>query len=122
MSRIYGVVIALVTDVNDPDGQGKVRVNYPWLGESDGYWARVATLMAGRNRGSWYMPEVDDEVLVAFEHGDVAHPYIVGFLWNGRDKPPSSDPHLRLIRTVNGHEIAIYDPPVQSGDQGYIQI
>lgn len=123
MSRIYGVVVAQVVSVDDPQGEGRVKVRYPWLsGNNQGYWAPVATLMAGSDRGTWFMPEDDDEVLVAFDQGDVEHPYIVGFLWNGADRPPSNDRHLRLIRTVNGHEIAIYDPAISGGDAGYIRI
>jgi uncharacterized protein involved in type VI secretion and phage assembly len=68
------------------------------------------------------MPEKEDEVLVAFEHGDTRFPYIVGFLWNGQDKPPRSDPQKRLIRSVNGHEIEIYDPDIKGGDLGYIRL
>jgi uncharacterized protein involved in type VI secretion and phage assembly len=112
MSKVYGVVSGKVTDVKDPDGMGRVRVRYPWLGgESDGYWAPVATLMAGGNRGSWFMPEVDDDVLVAFDQGDVTHPYIVGFMWNGKDKPPSSDidTQVRRLKTVSGHTLDFDD-------------
>jgi len=112
MSKMYGVVSGKVTDVQDPDGQGRVRVQYPWLGgESDGYWAPVATLMAGANRGSWFMPEIDDDVLVAFDQGDVTHPYIVGFLWNGQDTPPSSDidAKVRRLKTVSGHTLDFDD-------------
>jgi len=68
------------------------------------------------------MPEVGDEVLVSFNQEDVSHPYIIGFLWNGQDTPPTSDTHLRTIRSVNGHEIQLYDPPVTGGDEGYIRM
>ncbi|HLJ46308.1 MAG TPA: phage baseplate assembly protein V [Bryobacteraceae bacterium] len=124
MSQICGVVPAIVMDVHDPDGIGRVLINYAWVGEgqTQGYWAPVATLMSGGGRGSWVMPEVGDEVLVAFEHGDVNHPYIIGFIWNGKDKPPATDPQRRLIHSVNGHEIELYDPGVQDGDKGYIRI
>jgi uncharacterized protein involved in type VI secretion and phage assembly len=106
-----------------PDHLGRIEVFFPWLSDGNkSAWARVATLMAGSNRGSWFMPELEDEVLVAFEHGDVNHPYIVGFLWNGQDKPPKTDPKVRLIRSVNGHEIEIYDPGVTGGDKGHIRI
>jgi len=112
MSRIYGVVSGKVTDVEDPDGRGRVRVRYPWLGsESDGFWAPVATLMAGADRGSWFMPELDDDVLVAFDQGDVTHPYIVGFMWNGADKPPTGgiDAKVRRLKTVSGHTLDFDD-------------
>lgn len=123
MSNICGVVVGIVIDVNDPQGEGRVKVRFPWLpGNNEGYWAPVATTMAGGGRGTWFRPEIDDEVLVAFGHGNVQHPYILGSLWNGEDSPPSDDHHLRLIRTVNGHEIAIHDPEVAAGDTGYISI
>jgi uncharacterized protein involved in type VI secretion and phage assembly len=86
--RWYGVVTALVKDIRDPMGLGRVKVSLPWLGENEyEAWARVATLMAGKNRGSWFIPDVDDEVLIAFEHGDPRRPYVLGALWNGSDTP-----------------------------------
>jgi uncharacterized protein involved in type VI secretion and phage assembly len=122
MSRLYGVVTGRVIDVKDPQGEGRVRLQFPWLpGQSEGYWAPVATLMSGKERGSWFMPEIEDEVLVAFEQGDVNHPYVIGFLWNGKDQPPSTDTQSRLLRSVNGHEIELYDPDVKQGDKGFIR-
>jgi uncharacterized protein involved in type VI secretion and phage assembly len=123
MSLINGVVIGLVTNVNDPDKNGRIKVRFPWLDDShETDWIRIATMMGGSGRGSFFMPEVNDEVLVAFDHGDVRFPYVVGFMWNGRDQPPSTDIQLRIIRSVNGHEIGLYDPPVSQGDRGYLQI
>ena len=123
MDRHPGVVTGIVKDLNDPEGQGRIQLQFPWLSESQrSYWAPVAVPMAGKKRGMYYMPELDDEVLVAFEHGDFDHPYIVGFLWNGEQTPPTNDTHRRLIHSVNGHEIEIYDPLVSGGDQGYIRI
>ncbi len=90
----YGVYAAVVTDLADPDGQGRVRVRLPWSPDAGGSgyeaWARLATLMAGADRGSWFIPDVDDEVLVAFEAGDPRRPYVVGALWNGSDSPPET--------------------------------
>src|SRR5512139_2485392 len=92
--RWYGVFPALVTDIRDPDGQGRVKITLPWSPDSDGgryeAWARVATLMGGSRRGSWFIPDVNDEVLAAFEAGDPRRPYVVGGLWNGQDNPPES--------------------------------
>ena len=123
MNKINGVVIGTVKSLDDPQQLGRIEVYFPWLSDTNkSHWARVATLMAGSGRGSWFMPEKDDEVLVAFEQGDTRFPYIVGFLWNGQDKPPRTDPHKRLIRSVNGHEIEIYDPNISSGDRGYIRL
>jgi phage protein D len=88
-SKILGAAVGIVTDNNDPDKLGRVKVKYPWLTEDHtSHWARLAAPMAGNNRGFLYVPEVDDEVLVAFEHGDVSRPYVLGALWNGKDRPP----------------------------------
>ena len=123
MSQINGVVIGLVTNVQDPNKNGRVKVHFPWLDDQhETDWIRIATMMGGNGRGSFFMPEVNDEVLVAFDHGDARFPYVVGFMWNGKDQTPSTDIKLRIIRSVNGHEIGLYDPPISQGDQGYIQI
>ena len=110
MGKIQGVVTGKVVSVKDPDQQGRVQVSFPFLGgENDSTWAPVATLMSGGGRGSWFMPEVGDEVLVTFNQEDVAHPFIVGFLWNGQDKPPDSDPKNRVIVTPGGHTLRFED-------------
>jgi uncharacterized protein involved in type VI secretion and phage assembly len=91
--RLYGLYPAEVTDNKDPDNQGRVRIKLPWSPDSDkGYeaWARLATFMAGPSRGSWFIPDPADEVLVGFEGGDPRRPYVVGALWNGTDSPPES--------------------------------
>lgn len=92
--RFFGVYPAQVVDNADPNQQGRVKVRHTWMqaDEEQTYeaWARLATLMAGDNRGSWFIPDVDDEVLVAFEGGDPRLPYVVGALWNGQDTPPDS--------------------------------
>ena len=114
----YGVCPALVTDIKDPDSQGRVKVKLPWSpdGGSDAYeaWARLATLMGGNNRGSWFVPDVNDEVLVAFEQGDVNRPYVVGGLWNGSDSPPQSmdgsgNNYIKQIRSRNGVKVTLDD-------------
>ncbi len=91
--RLYGVYPAVVKSITDPDNQGRVRVSLPWSPDSSGLgyeaWARLATLMAGSNRGTWFIPEVNDEVLVAFQGGDPRHPIVIGALWNGQDSPPT---------------------------------
>ncbi|MFQ5812408.1 MAG: phage baseplate assembly protein V [Anaerolineae bacterium] len=110
MSRIEGVVVGVVRSLDDPQNEGRIQVDFPWLpGKNRSFWAPVATLMAGGNRGAWFMPEPQDEVLVAFDHGDVNHPYIIGFLWNGQDKPPETDPNIRMLKTKKGHTIILDD-------------
>jgi len=114
----YGVYPALVTDVVDPDNQGRVRIRLPWAPDPDGAryetWARIATLMAGNNRGTWFIPDVDDEVLVAFEAGNPRRPYVVGALWNGSDAPPeqmdgAGDNNLKTILSRQGVRITFDD-------------
>jgi uncharacterized protein involved in type VI secretion and phage assembly len=114
----HGVYPALVDDVKDPDNQGRVRITLPWAPDAGGApyqaWARLATLMGGPNRGSWFIPDVDDEVLVAFEAGDPARPYVLGGLWNGRDAPPqtmdgSGHNHLKTLRSRNGVTLTLDD-------------
>lgn len=110
-----GVVIGVVTNIQDPDSLARVRVKFPWLSEEDeSGWARVATLMAGKERGTVFLPEVDDEVLVAFEHGDMRRPVVIGALWNGVDVPPpefASDGknNVRLIKSRSGHVVKLDD-------------
>src|SRR5207247_3624274 len=71
-SKIYGVVVGIVTNNQDPDGLGRVRVKFPWLSSADEvWWARVAAPSAAKENGVYFLPNVDDEVLLAFEHGDV---------------------------------------------------
>jgi uncharacterized protein involved in type VI secretion and phage assembly len=103
-----------VTNNKDPEGAGRVKVNYPWLSEADeGYWARVAAPMAGAGRGVYFLPEVGDEVLVAFEQGDLRFPYVVGALWNGKDAPPEKNDDgkndVRVIRSRSGHVLRLTD-------------
>ncbi len=114
LQRMYGVMIGLVTNNQDSAGLGRVKVKFPWLSdqeESD--WARIALPMAGGDRGFYFLPEIGDEVLVAFEHGNPSYPYIVGALWNGQDKPPTNNDDgkndLRLIKSRSGHQIQLND-------------
>lgn len=87
---ITGVVIGVVTSVDDPDKLGRVKVKYPWLGDdAESHWARVARPSAGADYGFLWFPDSHEEVLVAFEHGDLAFPIVIGSLWSGKNKPPS---------------------------------
>lgn len=109
-SQIQGVVIGLITDVDDPEGLGRVRVSFPWLPDDPlSNWARVAAPLASAERGLFFQPEIGDEALVAFELGDVRRPYILGYLWNGSNVPPESDAKKRTIHTIAGHRLVFDD-------------
>ena len=116
--RWYGVAPALVIDIKDPDNQGRVKVTLPWSIDAKGAryegWARLATALAGNNRGTWLIPDVDDEVLVAFEQGDPRRPYVLGGLWNGRDAAPESMDgsgrnFKKVLRSRNGVKVTLDD-------------
>lgn len=114
-TRFFGVMIGVVTNNKDPDKLGRVKVKFPWLSDQDeSNWARVALPMGGPERGFYFIPEVDDEVLVAFEHGRIEYPYVLGALWNGKDKPPESKggdnpADVRTIKSRSGHIIRLDD-------------
>ena len=116
-----GVMTAVVTDIVDPDGQGRVKIKLPeragpphGAGASLELWARLATLMAGNNRGTWFVPDVGDGVLVAFSQGDPSHPFVLGGLWNGSALPPQAmdgagKNFKKVIRSRNGVQITLDD-------------
>jgi phage protein D/phage baseplate assembly protein gpV len=117
-----GVVIGLVTNLSDPDDFGRVKVKFPWMPKASGAdiestWCRIASPMAGASRGMYFLPEIGDEVLVAFDHDDLAYPYIIGGLWNKTDKPPlaaadavaSGKVKQRIIKSTSGHVIILDD-------------
>lgn len=111
---IHGVVVGIVTNNQDPQGLGRVKVHFPWMSEKDeSNWARVAAPMAGKERGFYTLPEVEDEVLVAFEHGRVDYPYVLGALWNGKDKPPADNGdgknNIRVFKSRSGHVVRLDD-------------
>jgi uncharacterized protein involved in type VI secretion and phage assembly len=112
--KIFGVVVGLVSNNKDEDGMNRVKVTFPWLSaDEESHWARVSCLMAGEKRGALFLPEVGDEVLVAFEHGDIDRPYVIGSLWNGVDKPPLTNDdgknNIRLIQSRSGHKVTLDD-------------
>lgn len=115
-----GLTIGLVTNVEDPDNLNRVRVKFPYLDESsESAWARLVAPGAGKDRGLLVMPEVNDEVLVGFENGDLQRPFVLGGLWNGVDTAPlrSGDKalvdggkvHRRVLATRVGHRIELSD-------------
>jgi len=109
-----GVAIAIVTNNSDPDKLGRVKLKFS-VGDTsnESSWARVIAPMAGNDRGIYFLPEVGDEVLVAFEQGDIEHPYVIGALWSGEDKPPETNSdgknNIRMIKSRSGHKIIFND-------------
>lgn len=123
MSQQFGLMTGTVIDVNDPNNQGRVRLNFPWMsGRSDSDWTPVAAPMSGGKRGLFVMPEVGDEVVVGFDRGDVDHPIVIGYLWNGKDAPPTTSPRERMLRSFNGHAIRMLDTEARAGDTGALII
>jgi uncharacterized protein involved in type VI secretion and phage assembly len=116
-NRVYEPMVALVTDNKDPNKLGRVKVKIPVLSNTDtSWWAPIVMLGAGKNRGWFFIPEVDDEVLVIFEHGDVNRPLVVGALWGGKDKPPDKNPGgnpRRVIKSREGSKITFDDEKEQ---------
>jgi uncharacterized protein involved in type VI secretion and phage assembly len=112
--EVKGVAVAIVTNNKDPEELGRLKVKYPWREtEDESYWARITTFMAGNDMGGYFLPEVNDEVLVAFENGDIDHPIILGSLWSGKLKPPekntSGKNDRRLIKSRSGHQVILDD-------------
>lgn len=115
--QLSGVWNAIVTDNKDPDKQGRVKVKFPLReGDLQTDWIRVATMMAGKEMGTLFIPEVNDEVLVAFMMGRLDQPVVIGALWNAKDKPPAPNDKndIRKIKTRSGHEI-IFDDNSSNG-------
>lgn len=111
---IKGVAVAVVTNNKDPEGKGRIKVKYPWRdSEDESFWARFLTFMAGNEWGGFFLPEVNDEVLVAFENGEIDSPYIIGSVWSEKIKPPETNQdgknNLRFIKSRSGHKIVLDD-------------
>jgi uncharacterized protein involved in type VI secretion and phage assembly len=116
-SRCYEPVIGIVTDNKDPSKLGRIKLKIPVLSDQDTtFWCPLVMLGAGKNRGWFFIPEKDDEVLVMFEHGDLNRPLVIGALWNGKDKPPDKNPGgnpRRVIKSRAGNKITFDDEKEQ---------
>jgi uncharacterized protein involved in type VI secretion and phage assembly len=113
-SKVYETVIGVVTDNKDPSKLGRVKVKIPVLSDQDStWWCPIIMLGAGKNRGWFFIPEPEDEVLVVFEHGDLNRPLIIGALWNGKDTPPSDNKNgkndKRMIQSRQGNKVTLDD-------------
>ena len=118
LPQMPGIVTGTVVDVADPLPMGRVRVRVPSIDSLDPLpWARVAVPMAGlplpMPHGTYFIPQLGTEVLVAFENGDVNLPYVIGCLWNSSAPPPLPSPlmQMRMIRTPVGNQILFTDLP-----------
>jgi len=110
----YGLTVGIVTNNRDPEKLGRIKVCFPWLSDTvESNWARIVSPMAGKNRGLFFLPDLGDEVLVAFERGRVESPFILGALWNGEDTPPETNDdganNQRVIKSRSGHVIRLDD-------------
>lgn len=122
------LLVGIVTDNKDPKGWGRVKVKFPTLTEDHASnWARVVAPGAGHTRGIYWLPEINDEVLVAFEHGDMHRPYVIGGVWNGTDPTPRTigdtvvggKVRLRVSKTRYGHQAWFVDEDKGSEKRGY---
>ena len=109
----HNLMSALVVDVNDPDGLGRVLITLPALPEGPELWARVVTPLGGEDRGLCLLPEIGDEVLVAFTTGDLTGAYLLGGLWGKQKLPPEGlggeENNLKILRTRSGHTLTFDD-------------
>jgi phage baseplate assembly protein V len=112
-SNFFGLYTAIVTEVNDPEREGRVRLRFDWFdSQMVTEWSRVSQVFAGNGYGSFFSPQVGDEVLVGFDQGDMRFPIVIGGLYNGEDKPPThraDDKDEKVIRTKGGHQITLAD-------------
>jgi uncharacterized protein involved in type VI secretion and phage assembly len=111
---IAGVATATVSRNDDPDGLGRVKLKLPWREPNfETEWTRVVTPMAGKARGAFFLPEVGDEVLVAFDRDDVRYPYVLGALWSNTDRPPEKNSDkkndVRIVKSRKGHFLRFND-------------
>lgn len=115
---ITGVTVGKVTDNQDPDGLGRVKVTFPWRDlDDESRWAPIAVPMAGDDMGTYFLPQEDDLVLVAFERGDIHYPYVVGALWNDDQSPPADnqgDNDVRRVKSRSGHQLTFDDDDQQA--------
>ncbi len=115
-NKVFGVVTAIVTNTKDPKKMARVKIKYAWMGEAktvESNWARVVCFTAGNAMGAHFLPEVDDEVLVVFEHGDINHPYIIGSVYSEKNKVVEKNEdgknNIKMIKSRSGHTITLDD-------------
>lgn len=119
---VKGLAVAVVTKNKDDNGLCRVKVSYPWHEKPrESYWARLVTPMAGKERGLVLIPEVGDEVVVAFEREDLRFPVVLGALWNGKEKPPFANDDgnndKRMLKSRKKHHLLFDD-----GTRGVVEL
>lgn len=113
-TRFTGIATAKVTNNKDPDGLGRVKLKYEWRNaDEETDWVRLMTFMGGNETGAFFLPEVDDEVVVAFQNGDIDSPIVLGSLWSQNVVPPETNSdgenNLRLIKSRSEHKLIFDD-------------
>jgi phage baseplate assembly protein gpV len=115
-NKLRGVHLAIVVDNKDGEGNPgyRVKVKFPWMNDQETtYWSRIALPMGGPDRGTYFLPEIEDQVLVVFEHGDVDRPIVIGSLWSKKQEPvevnASGKNNTKLIKSRSGHRIIFDD-------------
>jgi len=113
--RMRGLAVGIVTNITDPEKMGRVKVKFPWLDDTvESNWARVVGFYAGGSRGTMFIPELGDEVMLAFDNGDPNHPYVIGAVWNGKHKvpgpgnPDGKNDH-KWFKSRSGHDLEFLD-------------
>jgi len=111
---VAGVTTGIVSANTDPDQLGRVKLRLPWRADDfETGWVRIAVPMGGPDHGIYFLPDIGDEVLVAFDRDDIRYPYVLGALWSRADKPPEKNAdgknEVRLIKTPGGHLLKFVD-------------
>ena len=120
---MQGIAIGIVEKVGKDENAGYVKLRFPWLDASYiSEWASFLQNGAGPNRGVFFMPEIDDEVIVGFLHGEFSRPMVLGAAYNPRHLAPATDPRQRMMHSLNGHSISFVDSTVNGGDKGALII
>jgi phage protein D len=123
-----GLVVGIVTNNNDPEQRARVRVKYPSLSDSEeGAWAPVATMSSGNQRGTLMLPQVDEEVVIGFEHGDARRPIVLGSTFNGKDKPgeeliQNKDGSFAVVSNEKIHQHSKKDFEIKSDQNMIVEI
>lgn len=117
-ARVQGFLLGKVVDVEDPEALGRIKVTYMDRPEAPtSNWVFVVRPMASAEFGVWFMPEIDDQVVIGFLNGNLENPYMLGSIYTGTNAPPVTEPQQRVIRSRQGHEIVFDDT---DGDENVI--